>query len=238
MAEWLTKTALTRPIDCMRSLSRLLLLGGLAVSPWLTSCSTGPLATSSGANYHVVAHRPSDPDKVRVKVSLSKQNIYVMEGERCLMAVACSVGIPAKPTPKGNFKIYAKNEHKRSGSYGFSVKGNRVVPATSAMGGHLCRLSDGLLVRICAGLWIPSGLRAPGSAQPRLHPYAWRSGAEILRLGAYRHAGEHRDHATGRRHSWPKVARIDDSQDARSGSAFHDYATRPFASRADLCWSS
>ncbi len=120
----------------MRSLSRLLLLGGLAVSPWLTSCSTGPLASSSAANYHVVAHRPSDPDKVRVKVSLSKQNIYVMEGDRCLMAVACSVGIPAKPTPKGNFKIYAKIEHKRSGSYGFSVKGDRVVPATSAMGGR------------------------------------------------------------------------------------------------------
>jgi hypothetical protein len=46
-----------------------------------------------------------------VKVSLAKQNIYVMEGDRCLMAVATTVGIPEKPTPKGNFTIYSQ-EHK------------------------------------------------------------------------------------------------------------------------------
>jgi lipoprotein-anchoring transpeptidase ErfK/SrfK len=64
-----------------------------------------------------------------VKVSLSQQNIYVMEGDRVLMAVATTVGIPAKPTPKGNFTIYSKQEHKRSGSYGFRVQGDRIIPA-------------------------------------------------------------------------------------------------------------
>jgi hypothetical protein len=64
-----------------------------------------------------------------VKVSLALQNVYVMEGDRCLMAVATTVGIPAKPTPKGNFTIYSKQEDKRSGSYGFRVQGDRVVPA-------------------------------------------------------------------------------------------------------------
>lgn len=52
-----------------------------------------------------------------------------MEGDRCLMAVATTVGIPAKPTPKGNFSIYSKQEHKRSGSYGFRVQGDRIIPA-------------------------------------------------------------------------------------------------------------
>lgn len=82
-----------------------------------------------GGNYHVVAHRPHNPDAVRVKVSLSQQNVYVMEGDRCLMMAATTVGIPAKPTPRGNFRIYSKQEHKRSGSYGFRVQGDRIIPA-------------------------------------------------------------------------------------------------------------
>src|SRR5436309_16122009 len=92
-----------------------------------TSCETSRVA--SGGPYHVTAYKPNDPSKVVVKVSLSKQNIYVMESDRCLMAVACSVGIPSKPTPRGNFTIYRKEEDKRSGSYGFRVQGNQVVPA-------------------------------------------------------------------------------------------------------------
>jgi len=62
---------------------------------------------SAGGPYHVTAYKPNDPSRVRVLVSLSKENIYVMEGDRCLMAVACSIGTPAKPTPKGNFTIYS-----------------------------------------------------------------------------------------------------------------------------------
>ncbi|PYL04086.1 MAG: L,D-transpeptidase, partial [Verrucomicrobia bacterium] len=92
-----------------------------------TGCQTSPVA--GGGAYHVTAYKPHDPSKVVVKVSLSKENIYVMEGDRCLMAVACSVGIPAKPTPRGHFTIYRKEEDKRSGSYGFRVQGDRVVPA-------------------------------------------------------------------------------------------------------------
>jgi hypothetical protein len=120
----------------MRTVFRFLLLSPALVLPFLTGCSTGGFAVGSSESYHVVAYRPSDPSKVRVKVSLSKQNIYVMEGERCLMAVACSVGIAAKPTPRGNFTIYSKQERKRSGSYGFSVSGNRVVPSTGGGAGH------------------------------------------------------------------------------------------------------
>ncbi|MGZ4967565.1 MAG: L,D-transpeptidase, partial [Chthoniobacterales bacterium] len=101
----------------MRLLSRISFFFAAIAAVFLTGCGGGGGGSAyTGGNYHVVAHRPHNPDAVHVKVSLSKQNIYVMEGDRCLMAVACTVGIPAKPTPKGNFRIYAKEEHKRSGS--------------------------------------------------------------------------------------------------------------------------
>ena len=110
----------------MRLIYRLLFPVPLVAFALLTSCTTMPRTT---AEYHVVAHKPHDPSKVRVDVSLSKQNVYVMEGDRCLMAVATSVGVPSKPTPKGHFTIYSKIENKRSGSYGYRVQGDRVVPA-------------------------------------------------------------------------------------------------------------
>lgn len=98
----------------------------------LNGCATtSRLLSGGGGAYHVTAHRPNDPSKVRVKVSLSQQNVYVMEGDRCLMAAACSVGLANKATPRGSFTIYSKQEHKRSGSYGFSVNGNSVTPATA-----------------------------------------------------------------------------------------------------------
>jgi len=111
----------------MQLLRRLSFCISALAALFLTSC--GSVTSVSPGTYHVTAHRPNNPSAVRVKVSLSQQNIYVMEGDRVLMAVATTVGIPAKPTPKGNFTIYSKQEHKRSGSYGFRVQGDRIVPA-------------------------------------------------------------------------------------------------------------
>jgi lipoprotein-anchoring transpeptidase ErfK/SrfK len=110
----------------MQLLRRSLFWLGASAALFLTSCETPSVSSGS---YRVTAHRPHNPSAVRVKVSLSQQNIYVMEGDRALMAVATTVGIPAKPTPKGNFTIYSKQEHKRSGSYGFRVQGDRIIPA-------------------------------------------------------------------------------------------------------------
>jgi lipoprotein-anchoring transpeptidase ErfK/SrfK len=115
----------------MRLLSRLLLLVSVASAGFLTSCETAR-TVSTGGPYRVTAKRPHNPANVTVKVSLSKQNIYVMEGERVLMAVATTVGTPEKPTPKGNFTIYRKEENKRSNTYGFRVQGDRVIPAKSS----------------------------------------------------------------------------------------------------------
>jgi len=120
----------------MRHVYRLILLCAGGSILLLSGCVTGG-RVSAGGPYHVTAYKPHDPSAVRVKVSLSKENVYVMEGNRCLMAAAISVGMPNKPTPRGNFNIYAKQEHKRSGEYGFSVQGNTVVATTAGhAGGH------------------------------------------------------------------------------------------------------
>ena len=146
----------------MPTVSRLIFLAAAVALALLTGCETGPLAGMRGGAYHVTAHRPQDPSAVQVKVSLSKQNIYVMEHGNCLMAVACSVGLRDKPTPRGNFTIYSKIEHKRSGSYGFSVQGNNVVPTTS---GH----ASGRYVGYPMGYWCEFA-PAYGFHQGFVHP--------------------------------------------------------------------
>src|SRR5947199_9550859 len=119
-------------MELMRYVSRFILLAAGGSLLLLTGCETARVA--GGGPYHVTAYRPHDPSAVRVKVSLSKQNIYVIEGDRCLMSAACSVGTREKGTPRGHFDIYSKIEHKRSGEYGFSGQGNTGVADS---GGHV-----------------------------------------------------------------------------------------------------
>ena len=183
----------------MRHISRLLLLCAGGSLLLLTGCGTAHVG--AGGPYHVTAYRPNNPSAVRVLVSLSKENIYVMEGDRCLMAVACSVGLPAKPTPKGNFKIYSKQEHKRSGSYGFSVQGDRSGSFHWRRRWPLRRLPDGLLVRVRACIRFSPGFCPSDSTHTRLYPAARRSGAEIFRACTNRDASEHCHYPTRRRDS-------------------------------------
>ena len=81
------------------------------------------------AVYDQPAYKPKNPSKVVVKVSLSKQMVYVMEGNRPLLVTACCVGIPTHPTPKGNFFVTSKNRNKRSGEYGFDIRNNSIIPS-------------------------------------------------------------------------------------------------------------
>ena len=89
----------------------------------MAGCATSNL----GGAYHVTAYKPHNPSAVRVDVSLSKQQEYVMEGDRCLMAAACNVGLPGHSTPSGHFHIEEKIPQKRSGAYGFSVSGGQIT---------------------------------------------------------------------------------------------------------------
>lgn len=82
----------------------------------LTGCETGGMRAGGSGNYHVTAYRPHDPSAVRVKLSLSTQNVYVMEGDRLLMAVQSNVGKPGATTPTGHFTIYNKEKNRRRAS--------------------------------------------------------------------------------------------------------------------------
>ena len=149
----------------MRHISRfILIVADAGIVSLLAGCGTTRVA--GGKAYHVTAYRPNDPSAVRVKVSLSKQNVYVMEGDRCLMAAAISVGTSAKPTPKGNFTIYSKQEHKRSGSYGFSVQGDRVVPSTGGGPGRYVGYPMGYWCEFAPAYGFHQGFVHPN---PRTH---------------------------------------------------------------------
>ena len=82
---------------------------------WRFAFAAHWLRNSTGASrpYHVTAYRPHDPSKVVVKLSTSTQNLYVMEGDRLLMAAQGNVGKPGAPTPTGHFTIYNKIKTER-----------------------------------------------------------------------------------------------------------------------------
>ena len=85
------------------------LLGLAAAFALLTGCATGSKTTP----YKVTAYKPHNPNNVRVKLSTSTQNLYVMEGDRLLMAARANVGTASTPTPHGRFTIYHKNKTRR-----------------------------------------------------------------------------------------------------------------------------
>ena len=196
----------------MRSLIRSGFLIALLCPLIFTSCETARIG--AGGPYHVTAYKPNDPSKVVVKVSLSKENVYVMEGDRCLMAVACSVGVPAKPTPRGSFTIYRKEEDKRSGSYGFRVQGDRVVPAEAGanVGGRYVGYPMGFWCEFAPAYGFHQGfvhptprthgcIRLKGEAAPKFYA--------LVRVGTpVRIAETQPEDAT----IGPKVQRVDDSR--------------------------
>ncbi len=195
----------------MRHISRLLLLCASGSLLLLTGCGTTHVG--AGGPYHVTAYRPNNPSAVRVLVSLSKENVYVMEGDRCLMAAAISVGLPSKPTPHGNFRIYAKQEHKRSGEYGFSVQGNTVVATTAGhAGGHYVGYPMGYWCEFSPGYGFHQGFVHP---TPRTHGCIRLKGEAAPKFFALMQIGtpvniaesQPEDQTIG-----PTVQRVDDSR--------------------------
>jgi len=109
------KNLVTLALSITLSTGLLLALSGCA--------STGG---SVSGRFDSVAKPPKNPANVRVKVSLRNQVVYVMEGDEPLLVTPISIGKPGHETPRGHFKAYRKIERKRSGTYGFHVKGNTI----------------------------------------------------------------------------------------------------------------
>ena len=102
--------------------------------------------------YDQPAYKPKDPSKVVVKVSLDKQMVYVMEGNRPLLVTACCVGTTAHPTPKGSFCVTRKIRNKRSGEYGFDVRAGSISPSEAGhCSGHYVGYPMPYWVEFCPG---------------------------------------------------------------------------------------
>jgi len=105
---------------------------GAVALAFLSGCaSQGTTTILHRGDPNPVAYKPRNPANVKVKVSLSTQNVYVMEGDRPLLVAATCVGTPQKPTPKGTMRVTRKERDKRSYSYGYWVKGNEIRPGKS-----------------------------------------------------------------------------------------------------------
>jgi len=95
----------------------------------ITSCGTSSGGGSGIGAYHAYdrpTKLPSNPNNVRVKVSISKQRTYVMEGSEVLLAMPVSVGTSSSPTPSGNFTIFLKEEKRRANTHGYAFNGSNV----------------------------------------------------------------------------------------------------------------
>jgi len=109
---------------------RKLILPALAFATVLitSSCSDMPSGGSGLAAYNAYdrpAKMPTNRSAVRVKVSLSKQMAYVMEGSQPLLVMPIAVGTPKTPTPTGSFSIYNKTHQHRAETHGFGYSGSQ-----------------------------------------------------------------------------------------------------------------
>ncbi|TSA29925.1 MAG: murein L,D-transpeptidase [Verrucomicrobiaceae bacterium] len=161
-----------------------ILLAAAAIA--LTGCQT----LNVRPVYDPVGYKPKNPSNVRVKVSLQNRMVYVLEGDKPLLVTATAIGLPAKPTPKGNFRVIEKIENKRSGSYGFWVNGNSIIAGTSGQcpGGSYHYV--GFPMQYWVGFSPGYGFHV-GSVWPtprthgclRIHENAARELYEIVRIG-------------------------------------------------------
>ena len=109
--------------------SILILAAAGSAAAIMSSCSTMSSGGSGLAAYQAYdrpTKLPKNPSNVRVKVSLSKQRTYVMEGSEMLLVMPVSVGAPGSTTPSGNFTIYNKVEKKRANTHGYAYSGSNV----------------------------------------------------------------------------------------------------------------
>lgn len=106
----------------------LVLLAASALA-FIPSCAPnrGNASLAAYHAYDLPTKLPTNPRNVRVKVSLSKQRVYVQEGSTLLLAMPVSVGSPGTSTPSGNFTIFKKEQKHRANTHGYAYRGDEVM---------------------------------------------------------------------------------------------------------------
>ena len=96
------------------SLSRLLLAASaMTVLFGLSACQTVPTGKKTSFDFDPPLTKPTNPSAVKLYLSTKAQRLYVVEGQKVLLATPVTVGAPSSPTPHGNFTIYSKTEKRR-----------------------------------------------------------------------------------------------------------------------------
>lgn len=82
-----------------------------------TACETTAVSgRRTSFSYDPPVQAPSNPSAVKLKLSTGAQRLYVVEGDKVLLATPITVGTPSTPTPMGNYTIYSKQETRRRAS--------------------------------------------------------------------------------------------------------------------------
>jgi len=90
-------------------------LGSLAaLAMTFSACETTQVSgRRTSFSYDPAVQAPSNPSAVKLRLSTGAQRLYVVEGDKVLLATPVTVGTSATPTPLGNFTIYSKTETRR-----------------------------------------------------------------------------------------------------------------------------
>jgi hypothetical protein len=93
---------------------RLVRLSLLITVAGLVSCTTPKTSRSNySTQFDPPSQQPSNRSAVKVKISTAAQRLYVVEGDRVLLATPCSVGKPGSTTPGGVHRIQSKVMNRR-----------------------------------------------------------------------------------------------------------------------------
>ena len=80
----------------------------------LSSCAATKTSKNNySTSFDPPVQQPVNRGAVKVKISTSAQRVYVVEGDRVLLATPCSVGKPGSTTPAGHHRILSKTWDRR-----------------------------------------------------------------------------------------------------------------------------
>jgi len=98
----------------MASFTRILLFTSLAaVTLFLGACETMPTGKKNSFTFDPPVTKPQNPAAVKMKLSTGAQRLYIVEGDKVLLATPVTVGKSGTPTPSGNYTIYSKTAERR-----------------------------------------------------------------------------------------------------------------------------
>lgn len=99
----------------MKYLSKIIAAVALAAGVSTFSSCNMPTSNSPGSafSFDPPVTQPTNRSAVRVAISTSAQKMYVVEGNKVLLASPVAVGKSATPTPRGNHRILSKTKHRR-----------------------------------------------------------------------------------------------------------------------------